>query len=561
MVFGTRERVVERHRGLAARTLLVSLLTLLSRLLGFVRESAMAFIFGDKSALSDAFFTAFRVPNLFRRMFGEGALSTALQSALTEADHERGDQAGRRLFWRISAMTTALLVVITAIAILLIAAAPDRMPFFGFPWFGKDPGPVRDLMVRIFPFLILMCAAALCGGALAVRGHFAVPNFAPSVMNLVWIGTLFWIGAEFGATANAQGSPEEVFLRQWEMARWLVWGLLLGGVLQLLVHVPALRRFGFLGPRRELAVDASSREDRARAWAVVRTTVPLVIGAAVYQINVMIDGLMAEGLLPDGGPTALYYANRTQQFPLALIATAVVNAVFPALKAHAVVGDKAEVRRLHDRTQLWILFLSLPAAVGLGVLALPISSVLYEHGNYGLEGTQRIAVATQVLAFALVPAGAAGLVGRAYVALGDLATPVRVAIVMVIANALLNAFFVVQCGMDVAGLCLATALTTWVSLAWLLAGLRARLGLPPSTRDVSARIGRMLLAALLSGAFAWAAHRATAQLLGVVEARRSALALAAGSAAGFLGYLGAVRLLGVAEWNELAQRVRRRLAR
>ena len=539
--------IVARHRGLVGRTLFISALTLLSRILGFLRETLTAFVFGDGSAISDAFFTAWRVPNLFRRLFGEGALSTSLQTALTEADAEDADR-GRELFLCTILWTFGILCGVTALAMVAIAWMPDRMPGTGWPWLGADPAPVRDLAVRLLPYVVLVCIAALCGGALQVRGHYGAPNLAPVVMNLTWIAALLWVGSRFDWAASAEGAREEVVQRQWSMARLLAVGVLLGGVVQLAIHAPPLLKHGLLrGPR-----SSNRRSARRDAWHVLRTSLPLALGAAVYQINVMVDGLMAEGLLTDGGPTALYYANRIQQFPMALVALAAVSAVFPALKAHGHLGDRRAVRDLHDRSQFGVLFLALPAAVGLLVLTRPIASVLFEHGNYGPEGVDRIAAALRMLAIALIPAGAAGLTGRTYFALADFRTPVMTSVAMLMLNTALNFVLVAWAGLDVEGLALATALTTWGNLVLLFLGLRRRLDLPSASLEagtVLARIGRVGLATSVSGATALATSSVgPAGLLGV------ALAASVGAVSYFL----AAQLLGVPEWKEFRQRLARR---
>lgn len=546
----TQHQAVARHKGLVARTVLVSGLTLLSRLLGFAREALMAAVFGSQSVISDAFITAWRVPNLFRRLLGEGALSTSLQGAMTRADIERGDAAGRALFRATLRLMGRLLLVLSVLLMVVVWFLPDRMPITGWAWLGADPEPVRDLTIRVLPYVVLVCLAAVCGGALAVRGHYAWPNFAPTVMNVVWIGTLVAIGYAAGWGAAPATEPAAEVQRQWELARWLAWGLLLGGFLQLLVHLVPLAKFGLAG---------AAPGERADAWAVLRATGPLVIGAAIYQINVMIDGLMAESLLATGGPSALYYANRLQQFPLALISTAAVNAVFPVLNAHGHLGEKARVRVLHDRTQLGILYLALPAATVMFALALPAASVCYEHGKYGLDGVLRVAEGLRMLAFALIPAGAAALVSRVFVAMGDLHTPVRTALWMLLVNVTLNVLCVRGLGMDVAGLTLSTALTSWGNLFWLLYALRTRLGLPPSEPEVRARVARIALAALLAGLTAFATHRLGAPLLAADEERRSITALLAALGTAGLTYAGASRVLAIPEWTDFTGRLLKRL--
>jgi putative peptidoglycan lipid II flippase len=558
------ERVVQRHRRLVARTVLVSILTLVSRILGFVREMIMGAIFGDASAVSDAFFTAWRVPNLFRRLLGEGALSTALQTAVTEADADEGDAAGRRLFLRTISLTAWILLGVSAVSMLVVWQMPDQMPLTGWSWLGADPGPVRDLTVRLMPFVVMVCVAALCGGALQVRGHYAAPNLAPSAMNVVWIATLLAVGFAFG---GGEGGVAEGLGVQWTMARWLAWGVLAGGVVQLVIHLPPLVRFGLFPGRKgaregaELDLPPVGAARGRSALRVLRSSAPLALGAAVYQINVMIDGLMAESLLPDGGPTVLYYANRIQQFPLALVAVAATNAVFPSLKALGHTGKLAEMRRLHDRSQLGIAFLAVPAAFGLFALSEPIASVLFQRGNFGPEGVARMSATLEMLAIALVPAGAAGLVGRAYYARGDFRTPVRISCVMLTVNVALNALLVRGVGMDADGLALATALTSWGNLAWLSFGLRERLGLPPSEGGAASRLARVVVASIGSAGAALLARAAVTELLDLDPevANRSVLALVASGASGIVAYLAAAKLLRIPEWVEFRERVRRRL--
>jgi putative peptidoglycan lipid II flippase len=540
----------ERHGRLLARAILVSGLTLLSRLLGFVREGLMAAVFGDRSVISDAFITAWRFPNLFRRLLGEGALSVSLQSGMTKLDLERGDAAGRALFRSTLRLMTGILAAVTVVAIAVTLQLPDEAPLVGGAWLGPMPAAVRDLTVRVMPYVVLVCVAALCGGALAVRGHFALPSLAPTAMNLVWIGALVAIGIASGWGTELGRTPAEVTANQWRLARWLGWGLLGGGAVQLLLHLVPLRRHGLVGPTPGEASDP---------WPVFRATLPLVIGAAIYQINVMVDGLMANGLLRAGGSSVIYYANRVQQFPLALVSTAAVNAVFPLLNAHGHLGERARLRSLHDRTQLGILYLALPSAAGLFALALPIASVCYERGNFGLDGTERVAVALRCLAFALVPAGAAALTSRVFVAMDDLRTPVRIALAMVALNVALNVGCVVGLGLDAAGLTLATAITSWINLAWLLVGLRTRLGLPAGDRELLGRVARMALASVLAAAAAFGAHHAAASLIEASVPRHSLFALLVGLASAGATYGVFSHLLRIPEWGEAFRRLRGRL--
>ncbi|MEZ6014514.1 MAG: murein biosynthesis integral membrane protein MurJ [Planctomycetota bacterium] len=540
-------RIVVRHGRLVRRTALVSVLTLMSRVLGFVREMIAAALFGDGSGIYDAFITAWRVPNLFRRFLGEGAISTSFQTALTEVDGDHGDDAGRALFWSTARMLTAILVAVTVIVMALVVVMPDAMPFTGWRWLGADPAPVRELTIRLMPFVLFVCLAALVSGGLQVRGIFGAPAWAPAVLNVVWLVTLALIVLRFGRIGPAPA--EDGGLRHLEMSRWLAWGALASGLAQLVVQLPALRRAGlWRGPRVPLPRGVSGPS------TVLRRALPLAFGAAVYQVNVMIDGFMAEGLLANGGPTIHYLANRVQQFPLALVAVAATSAVFPALQALGHVGDRAALRKLHDRTHLAIALVALPASVGLAVLARPFSEAVFGHGAFGPEGVARTALTLQFLCIAILPAGATGLIARAYYALGDFKTPVRVSALLLLVNVSLNVVFLVWLGFDVEGLALATAVTSWLNVLLLWPGLTRRLGLPGGRQPFAAPLARIAAASLLSGAVAHVVYGVAGPRLGDGLGVFTAISLAMvsyGLAATALRAPGAV---------ELAAKLRRRFS-
>ena len=537
------ERIVERHRGLVRRTVLVSGLTLASRILGFVREFLSAALFGATSPIFDAFLTAWRVPNLFRRFFGEGALSTSLQTALTKVDHERGDDAGRALFGRTLRTTTWLLgglCAVCMVGLLLLG------PTLHAGWLGELEGAqaALELAIRMFPFVLLICLAALFAGALAVRGHFLTPSLAPVAMNLVWIGALVLL---IGGVAGADP------LRQ---VRWLAWAVLLAGLVQLAVQLPAAFSRGLLVRGGE--PDAEPRPGEG-GWDVLKRAAPLAFGAAIYQVNVMVDGLMAESLLPVGAPTAHYYANRIQQFPLALVATAAASSVFPALNALGAVGRGDELRRLHDRAQLGVAALAFPAGFGLLVLAPEITSALLQHGKFDAAGAERTANALAVLGLALVPAGAVGLASRVYYALDDLRTPVLVSAAMLVINAGLNLAFVLGAGTDVEGLALATMITSWLHLAVLVPGFR-KLGLPAAPTGTWTGIGLRLGVGAASGAVAWLTSIGVGLALPVElgDATRAALQLASAIPASLLAFIATGYALGLPEASSFVARVTRR---
>ncbi|MEZ6019847.1 MAG: murein biosynthesis integral membrane protein MurJ [Planctomycetota bacterium] len=516
-----------RHRRLGLRTAIVSGMTLVSRILGFVRETLSAALFGDTSPVFDAFITAWRIPNMLRRFLGEGALATAFQTKLTEVDADHGNAAGAALFRATLARLFWILMVVTAALMIGVSLLPDQMPVTAWNWLGADPEPVRDLAVRVTPFLVFVCLAALVGGGLQVRGHFTAPAIAPAAMNLVWIAALLWIGWHYHAF-DSNGADPALHM---EMVRWLAWGVLLSGLAQLLVQIPALYRTSLLG------VPPVPGPQSSEVNQVLWRSLPMALGAAVYQINVMIDGLMAESLLPNGGPTLHYYANRVQQFPLALVAVAATSAVFPLLKAHGHKQDWRALRRLYERTHYSIAFFALPATVGLFVLAEPVVRVLFQHGAFREAGVQRGAAALRMLSLAILPAGATGLCARSFYALGDFKTPVRISIVMLVANVGFNLTAILAFGMDVDGLALATALSSWGTLLMMMPLLHRQM--PDSGLALKGKLLALLPPAALCGAAAWGLWHGLYPRLWAPLAL--SLAIAAGGAA-WLAWTRALRI-------------------
>lgn len=543
--------VTGRHERLLGRTVMVSALTLVSRVLGFVRESLSAALFGDKTGIFDAFVTAWRLPNLFRRFLGEGALSTALVTRLTEVDHSHGVASGRLLFWRTLRLVLGILTLVAAAGMALAWLLPELLPAARLAaLFGPDWPAVLELTIRVMPFVVLVCLAAIVTGALQVRGHFFATMLAPVCLNVGWILALVVIGLHFGwrspfeeAPDGGLSAPERA--RQLDMVRWLAWGILAAGTLQLACQVPALFRAGFIG-----RIGRGAAQVRASAWSVLRESAPLAFGAAVYQINVMVDGFMAVSLLEEGGATVHYYANRVQQFPLALVAMAATASVFPRLKELGHQGDFAGLARLHRETQLGIAFLAVPASLGLYALSYPVAEVLFEHGAFSAEGTARLSGALAYLALAIFPVGAVTLLARAFYALGDYRTPVAVSSVALVVNIVLNWVLVTRFDLDVRGLALATVATSWLSVVLLLPRLRRAVGPVPadavSTMGVFGQLGIMVGCAAVAALLAVVVDRV---LLGLAEGPApvwlQAVAVSAATAAAGGAYFGLAARAGL----------------
>jgi putative peptidoglycan lipid II flippase len=548
---------------------LVSALTLISRIVGYAREAVTAALFGNSSAILDAFLTAWRVPNLFRRLFGEGAIATSFQTEFSEVEGEEGEAAGRAFFWSVFGMLSKILVLLTVVMVALVWLAPNRLtvpgltdtwPLPRLAWLGPEPEAVREITIRLLPFLIVICLTAVTSSALHVRGLFGATAVAPVVFNAVWIGTLVLLLRSFPDTLQRTELSSQL-----DMARFLTWGILLAAVVQGLGLLPSLLRSGLAGGGRR-----SPARARRSPRAVLVRAIPLAIGAAVYQVNVMIDGMMAVSLLPEGGAGAHYFATRIQQFPMAMIAFAATTAVFPALKAFGQKGDLAGMSRLHSQTQRSVAYLALPATAGLLALAYPIVMVMFEYGSYGAEGVARIERALVALSLAVVPVGATGLMVRCFYSLNDFRTPVMVSIAMMGLNLVLNLWFILGLELDADGLALGTATTSWLALALLWPLFRSRHRLPAGPPGLLRSLLTSAAGALACGLAAGLAYRGLCgplasllELLGLfdeVETRRRAsqvLALLIAVGLGVAAHFGATLALASREAQAVLARLRR----
>jgi len=499
---------------------LVAVSTLLSRLLGLARDTGMSALFGAGPEYG-AFNLAWMLPNLFRRIFGEGALSTAFVPAFVRTVEKEGKEKGRRLA---GAVAGALLVVLGSLTLAGVALA------LGFPdaWLGRWVGGeatarlLRRLSAILFPYVLFICLYAVAAGALNSLGRFFVPALAPAALNLVWLG---------GVAAVAVASPATLE----EAAAILAWVVLGGGVLQLGMQLPALRSLGVLPRPKWDPADPGLR-------SVVRTMAPMVLGVALFQVNTFVDQAMAWGFVSPGANNYVYLANRLLQFPVSLVGFAAATAAFPAFARLAANEDRRALRGAFDRTLGFVLFLALPAGAGLLALASPCVSALFEHGRF--EAADRVETARAVAMYALgVPfLCAIQILARVHYALGDARTPVRISGALVFANAGLNLLLVRPLG--VSGLALATTVTAALNAA-LLARRLDRAGLPRS-RELRARAVRSIAAALACGALAFGASRAA-------ESAGTALSLAAGVVAGIAGFLGIARALGCPELLEVGR--------
>ena len=481
---------------------LVSLLTLASRITGLVREQMVAAAFGA-SAMTDAFNVAFRIPNLLRRLFAEGAFSQAFVPILAASRATDGDETTHRL---IDAVATVLFWALLATCIAGVVGAPLLVLLIGEGLRGSGGFDVATVLTRwMFPYIGFMSLVALAAGILNTWKRFAVPAATPVLLNLSFIAAAWLLVPRF---------------RDWglEPIYALAAGVMVGGVLQLAVQVPALLKIGAL-PRIGLA----PRAIRA-AWShdgvhrVLKQMAPALLGVSVAQISLLINTQIATQL-GAGAVSWLTYADRLMEFPTALLGVALGVVLLPQLSAAQAKDDAAGYSALLDWGLRLVVLLALPCAVALLVFPEALVAVLYHRGAFSANDVQQTVVALMGYG-----AGLMGLVGLKVVAPGyyakqDIRTPVRVAVVVLILTQLMNLVFVPRLGH--AGLALSIGVAALINAGWLLWGLRRRGSYEPLPGWSGFGLRVLLASAVMGGGLAWASRHFDWVALGVHELVRA----------------------------------------
>jgi putative peptidoglycan lipid II flippase len=463
----------------------VSLLTLASRITGLVREQLIAAAFGA-SAATDAFNVAFRIPNLLRRLFAEGAFSQAFVPILAASRAKDGDEATHRL---IDAVATLLAWTLLATCVAGVVAAPVLVWLMasGLERFELAVGMTRVM----FPYIGFMSMVALAAGILNTWRRFAVPAITPVLLNLSVIAAAWW-GVPWFRALGLQPILA------------LAVGVMAGGVLQLAVQVPALARLGLL-PRIGLAPAAL----RA-AWAhpgvhrILRQMAPALLGVSVAQISLLINTQIASHV-GTGAVSWLTYADRLMEFPTALLGVALGVVLLPQLSAAQARDDAADYSGLLDWGLRLVLLLALPCAVALVVFPQPLVAVLYHYGAFGARDVAMTVLALRGYGVGLMGLVAVKILAPGFYARQDIRTPVRIAVVVLVATQAMNLVLVPWLGH--AGLALSIGLGALVNASWLFLGLRRR-GLYRPAPGWGGFLLRVALACCVLGALlAWAAAR------------------------------------------------------
>jgi putative peptidoglycan lipid II flippase len=440
--------------------------TLASRVLGFGRDMVVALAFGA-GPVTDAFFVAFRIPNILRRLLAEGALSTAVIPVFTEYAVAHPREALIRM---LRAVLAGALLVLGITSLVGMAAAPWLVAVIA-PGFASDPGQhaLAALLTRVmFPYLLLVGVAALAMGVLNSQGRFFAAALGPAVLNVGMIAAVLVLAARLDPPILS-----------------LALGVLVGGVGQLLVQLPSLRRVGLLvGPSAELGHPAIRR--------MARLLVPAVFGLAAVQVMVFVNTLLAS-LLPAGSISFLYYADRVMEFPLGVFGIALASASLPAMSRQAAAGDTQGVAATLNFTLRLAAYVSMPATVGLVLLSVPITRLLFERGRFGPTDTEATAAALVWYALGLAGFAGARIAAQAFYAIGAPGMAVRLGALAIAAN--LVAAVLLMGPMGHPGLAAASSLGAYVNLGGLLWVARRRFG-PLGGRALLRSVARTALACL-----------------------------------------------------------------
>lgn len=421
----------------------VSGMTLSSRVLGFLRDFVIARMFGA-GVVTDAFFVAFRLPNLLRRMFAEGAFSQAFVPLLSEYRNRRPPEDVRALVDHVA----SLLAIATLAATALGVAAAPVLIYISAPGFAADPDKFA-LTVRLtritFPYILFISLTSFAAGILNTWSRFAIPAFTPVLLNVSFILMALFAAPYFDPPVLA-----------------LAWAVLIGGIAQLALQLPFLHRIGML-PRFSL----DTRDPGVQR--VLKLMLPALLGVSVGQISLLINTIFAS-FLPHGSVSWLYYADRLMEFPAGMLGVALGTVLLPSLSRYHAVEDRQGFSELLDWGLRLTLLLTAPAALALAMLAVPLVATLFQYGAF--SAADALATRDALVAYSI---GLVGLIlvkvlAPGFYARQDIRTPVRIALVTLALTQVMNLAFIVP--LRHAGLALAIALASCVNAGLLYRGLR-----------------------------------------------------------------------------------------
>ncbi len=521
----------------ARATGIVGVAILCSRLLGLIREQVFAALFGAGASL-DAFLMAFRVPNLLRDLFAEGALSTAFITTFSKKIAQEGDASA----WRLAnKMATLAAIFISAVTLLGILFAPQLIGLMTWWSWSPEKTALTILLTRVmWPFILLVSLAALVMGILNAKNVFGAPAMASSFFNLgsilggVALG--WWFDPHFGPRSLIGVSL----------------GTLIGGLWQLLSQFPALRRIGF-----HYRPDFQWRDEGVRT--VLALMGPAVIAASAVQVNVLVNSGFA-ARLGDGPVSWLNIAFRLMQLPLGLFGVAVATVTLPLISRSAAMKNREEFRGALAHSLRLVMLLTIPSAIGLMTLAEPIISLIYEHGRFNHASTLQTATALRFYAIGLVGYSSVKVLAPAFYALDKRHLPMLVSLFSIVVNFCLNWFFTLKLGFGHRGLALSTSLVAMTNFLLLYAMMRRYVDYL-ETGTLLKTLTKLFIAGTLLAGVCWLARHYFLHSGSRILLWQKLLGVSVTVAVASTIFFGAAYLLRVTEVQDLVALARRKLGR
>lgn len=419
-------------------TAVVGSVTFLSRIFGFIRDVVLAHALGAGLA-TDAFFVAFKIPNLLRRLFAEGAFSQAFVPVFSAYHIHRNHTELQQLVDRVAGILGLILLLVTLAGII---GAPILVMVFA-PGFLEQESKY-ELTVHLLritsPYLLFVSLTALAGGILNTYRQFWIPAITPLFLNLALISATLWIAPRIEVPVTA-----------------LAWSVLFAGIVQLLFQLPFLARLELLPRPHPIWKDPGVQR-------IFKLMLPAIIGSSVVQINLLIDTLLAS-FLATGSISWLYYSDRLVEFPLGIFGIALATVILPSLSEKHAQASKESFSHTLDWALRWSCFIGIPAAVGLAILAGPILTTLFQYGEFSRYDVTMTSRSLIAYSFGLVPFILIKILAPGFYARQDMRTPVRIAIVAMLANIILNLALIFP--LAHAGLALATSLSAWLNAGLL----------------------------------------------------------------------------------------------
>lgn len=521
---------MKQHEEITRSAGLVGSLTFLSRIAGYARDMVIAYFFGA-GASTDAFWVAFRIPNLLRRLFAEGSLTVSFIPVFTDYLEKKNKEEAKKVADTVFTILLCLLVLISIAGVVL---SPYIIKIFAAGFDEQTFDLAVTLNRYMFPYILFISLTALSMGVLNSLRHFFAPAISPALSNICIIAAIFFIHRSLSVPIYSAAL-----------------GVMLGGILQLAMQLPFLRTRGFL-----FRFNKNFRHPAVKRIALL--IVPQLFGVAVYQINIIVNTQYAS-FMPQGSISYLYFAERLIEFPLGIIAVSIATVLLPSLSSHISKGEFGKFRETYSYTLRLMLFILIPALVGLIVLRVPICNLLYQRGEFSYAATIFTSQALFGYAIGLWAVGGIRITAPAFYAMQDTKTPVIIAFIAFIVNAVFGYVLGFKFGLLHTGLAISSSISSVINFVLLFYLVERRVG-DIKVRSILTLCAKLIVISLIMGFAAW-------KFSGLADWSGSGFAwekigiLAGSIAISVAVYFTLAKLLKVRESDFLFGMIKRRLTR